>query len=198
VFRSHEKHTALDNGPYLVRGPETITGAEGNQLHTDRETVALCRCGARRPNRSAMAHIRRQVFRQRTGTSNRRARVKSKRSSPNWVIESLRLFLATPLMAMMGWFAHYLEHLQPTRSKGIASQNRGGDQEDDLQNGCVVKLSEMPASTHLLALRWSRIRPSKRWSWQRPRRKGLSRAILGVGMGRIVRTIASGPVGYQT
>ena len=109
MFRSHEKHTALDNGPYLVRGPVTITDAEGNQFHTDRETVALCRCGARRPNRSAMAHIRRQVFRQRTGTSNRRARVKSKRSSPNWVIESLRLFLATPLMARVGRFAHYLE-----------------------------------------------------------------------------------------
>lgn len=45
MFRSHEKHTALDNGPYLVRGPGTITDAEGNQFHTDRETVALCRCG---------------------------------------------------------------------------------------------------------------------------------------------------------
>ncbi len=37
--------TALDNGPYLVRGPVTITDAEGNQFHVDRETVALCRCG---------------------------------------------------------------------------------------------------------------------------------------------------------
>ena len=37
--------TALDNGPYLVRGPVTITDAEGNQFHTDRKTVALCRCG---------------------------------------------------------------------------------------------------------------------------------------------------------
>ncbi len=39
------KITALDNGPYLVRGPVTITDAEGNQFHIDRETVALCRCG---------------------------------------------------------------------------------------------------------------------------------------------------------
>jgi CDGSH-type Zn-finger protein len=37
--------TALDNGPYLVRGPVTITDANGNQFHADRETVALCRCG---------------------------------------------------------------------------------------------------------------------------------------------------------
>lgn len=39
------KITALDNGPYLVRGPVTIIDAEGNQFHVDRETVALCRCG---------------------------------------------------------------------------------------------------------------------------------------------------------
>jgi CDGSH-type Zn-finger protein len=36
---------ALDNGPYLVRGPVTITDAEGNQFRTNREPVALCRCG---------------------------------------------------------------------------------------------------------------------------------------------------------
>jgi CDGSH-type Zn-finger protein len=39
------KITALDNGPYLVRGPVIITDAEGNQFYTDRETIALCRCG---------------------------------------------------------------------------------------------------------------------------------------------------------
>ena len=39
------KITALDNGPYLVRGTVIITDAEGNQFHTDRETIALCRCG---------------------------------------------------------------------------------------------------------------------------------------------------------
>ena len=39
------KITALDNGPYLVRGPIIITDAEGNQFYTDRETIALCRCG---------------------------------------------------------------------------------------------------------------------------------------------------------
>jgi CDGSH-type Zn-finger protein len=39
------KITAKDNGPYLVTGPVTITDAEGNQFQTNRETVALCRCG---------------------------------------------------------------------------------------------------------------------------------------------------------
>ena len=112
--------TALYNGPYLARGPVTITDAEGNQFHTDRETVALYRCGARRPNRSAMAHIRRQVFRQRTGPSNRRARVKSKRSSPNWVIESLRPFISDTLNGNDG----SVRPLSVT-----ASQDRGGDQE---------------------------------------------------------------------
>ncbi len=39
------KITALDNGPYLVRGPIVITDADGNEFQTERETIALCRCG---------------------------------------------------------------------------------------------------------------------------------------------------------
>lgn len=37
--------TALDNGPYLVKGPVLILDAEGNQFPVERATVALCRCG---------------------------------------------------------------------------------------------------------------------------------------------------------
>ena len=39
------KITALDNGPYLVRGPVVIVDAEGNEFPSERETIALCRCG---------------------------------------------------------------------------------------------------------------------------------------------------------
>ncbi len=38
--------TALDNGPYLVRGPVSLLDAEGNEFRVERATVALCRCGA--------------------------------------------------------------------------------------------------------------------------------------------------------
>jgi len=34
-----------ENGPYLVKGPVTILDADGNEHHTDRDIVALCRCG---------------------------------------------------------------------------------------------------------------------------------------------------------
>ena len=37
--------TALDNGPYLVKGPVVLLDAEGNEFLTQRATVALCRCG---------------------------------------------------------------------------------------------------------------------------------------------------------
>jgi CDGSH-type Zn-finger protein len=40
------KITALDNGPYLVRGPVLLLDAEGNEFRAERATVALCRCGA--------------------------------------------------------------------------------------------------------------------------------------------------------
>lgn len=37
--------TAYENGPYLVGGPVTIVDADGNQYPSEREVVALCRCG---------------------------------------------------------------------------------------------------------------------------------------------------------
>ncbi len=39
------KITALDDGPYLVKGPVLILDAEGDQYPVERATVALCRCG---------------------------------------------------------------------------------------------------------------------------------------------------------
>lgn len=39
------KITALDNGPYLVKGPVLVLDAEGNEFRAERATVALCRCG---------------------------------------------------------------------------------------------------------------------------------------------------------
>ena len=39
------KITALDNGPYLVKGPVLLLDAEGNEYRAERSTVALCRCG---------------------------------------------------------------------------------------------------------------------------------------------------------
>jgi CDGSH-type Zn-finger protein len=41
----HLKITALDNGPYLVKGPVVLLDAEGNEFRAERATVALCRCG---------------------------------------------------------------------------------------------------------------------------------------------------------
>ena len=37
--------TVRDNGPYLVKGPVTILDADGTQHTSEREVVALCRCG---------------------------------------------------------------------------------------------------------------------------------------------------------
>jgi CDGSH-type Zn-finger protein len=39
------KIAALDNGPYLVKGPMKILDAEDNEFRVERKTVALCRCG---------------------------------------------------------------------------------------------------------------------------------------------------------
>jgi CDGSH-type Zn-finger protein len=39
------KITALDNGPYLVKGPVLLLDAEGNEFRAEQATVALCRCG---------------------------------------------------------------------------------------------------------------------------------------------------------
>ncbi|HET7481122.1 MAG TPA: CDGSH iron-sulfur domain-containing protein [Rubrobacteraceae bacterium] len=37
---------AYEDGPFLVTGAVTITDAEGNSFPVQKETVALCRCGA--------------------------------------------------------------------------------------------------------------------------------------------------------
>ena len=37
--------TALENGPYLVKGPVTVRDADGGDYRSERETIALCRCG---------------------------------------------------------------------------------------------------------------------------------------------------------
>jgi len=39
------KITALDNGPYLVKGPMKLLDAGGNEFRAGRATVALYRCG---------------------------------------------------------------------------------------------------------------------------------------------------------
>ena len=38
--------TALDNGPYLVKGSVVLLDSEGNDFLTERATIALYRCGA--------------------------------------------------------------------------------------------------------------------------------------------------------
>ncbi len=53
------KITALDNGPYLVKGLVLLLDAEGNEFRAGRATVALCRWGARRPSPSVTARTRR-------------------------------------------------------------------------------------------------------------------------------------------
>jgi CDGSH-type Zn-finger protein len=45
VMTERTKITALDNGPYLVKGPVVLLDADGNEFRTERATVALCRCG---------------------------------------------------------------------------------------------------------------------------------------------------------
>ncbi|MBX5440945.1 MAG: CDGSH iron-sulfur domain-containing protein [Solirubrobacteraceae bacterium] len=40
--------TAYRDGPFLVRGPFTLTDQDGNEIEIGRETVALCRCGKSR------------------------------------------------------------------------------------------------------------------------------------------------------
>ena len=40
--------TPYRDGPFLVRGPFTMTDQDGNELEVGRETVALCRCGKSR------------------------------------------------------------------------------------------------------------------------------------------------------
>lgn len=35
-----------ESGPYLVKGPVTLTDADGNAFVIEGENIALCRCGA--------------------------------------------------------------------------------------------------------------------------------------------------------
>ena len=37
--------TPYPDGPYLVRGDFVVQDQEGNELRTERRTIALCRCG---------------------------------------------------------------------------------------------------------------------------------------------------------
>jgi 3-phenylpropionate/trans-cinnamate dioxygenase ferredoxin subunit len=37
---------SLKNGPYLVQGQVELLDAEGNKVVVEKETIALCRCGA--------------------------------------------------------------------------------------------------------------------------------------------------------
>jgi CDGSH-type Zn-finger protein len=37
--------TALENGPYLVKGRVIVRDADKSEYETERETIALCRCG---------------------------------------------------------------------------------------------------------------------------------------------------------
>jgi CDGSH-type Zn-finger protein len=43
---SEVKVTILDNGPFLVKGSIELMDAGGNQVATQGDQVALCRCGA--------------------------------------------------------------------------------------------------------------------------------------------------------
>jgi CDGSH-type Zn-finger protein len=45
TIAEHAKITALDNGPYSVKGLVVLLDAEGNEFRAERATVALCRCG---------------------------------------------------------------------------------------------------------------------------------------------------------
>jgi CDGSH-type Zn-finger protein len=40
--------TPYPDGPYLVRGAFVVRDEEGNELPTERRTIALCRCGKSR------------------------------------------------------------------------------------------------------------------------------------------------------
>ncbi len=40
------KISTYDDGPFLVMGPVVIQDADGNEYPTEKETIALCRCGA--------------------------------------------------------------------------------------------------------------------------------------------------------
>ena len=37
--------TPLENGPYLIKGPVTVSDVDGVEYRIERATIALCRCG---------------------------------------------------------------------------------------------------------------------------------------------------------
>ncbi len=37
--------TTLDNGPFIVKGAVEVLDAQGNLFPSEREVIALCRCG---------------------------------------------------------------------------------------------------------------------------------------------------------
>lgn len=37
---------SLKNGPYIVQGPVELLDAGGNRVKVEKDTIALCRCGA--------------------------------------------------------------------------------------------------------------------------------------------------------
>jgi len=45
VVTERTQITALDDGPYLVKGTVVLLDADGDELLTQRATLALCRCG---------------------------------------------------------------------------------------------------------------------------------------------------------
>ena len=40
--------TPYRDGPLIVRGPVRLTDQDGNEIASERETIALCRCGKSR------------------------------------------------------------------------------------------------------------------------------------------------------
>jgi CDGSH-type Zn-finger protein len=68
------KITALDNGPYLVKGPILILDPKGNEFRAERAIVALCRCGGQPRSPSATAHTRRSASGWRRGRFGKRKR----------------------------------------------------------------------------------------------------------------------------
>ena len=40
------KISTYEDGPYLVRGSFRLLDAEGDEFSVEKETIALCRCGA--------------------------------------------------------------------------------------------------------------------------------------------------------
>jgi CDGSH-type Zn-finger protein len=48
VAMEHARITSYRDGPLLVRGPFRLEDQDGNEIGTERATIALCRCGKSR------------------------------------------------------------------------------------------------------------------------------------------------------